>query len=389
MTYISLFSGIGGLESASEPPSACCEMDEACRKVLARRFPAAHLHDDVTTFKPPSADVVVGGWPCQDLSVAGAGAGLRGERSSLFYELVRVARESGASSIVAENVPNLLRMDNGSVFEQILLALAESGFPHVAWRTLDARAFGLPHHRNRVFIVASKDRDLSLQIHRPLPSPSARTESTSFAAGFYTTAGLQSICYSEGFSPTLKVGSGLSIPSPPGFFFDGTVRKALPGECLALQGFDSDELALPGIRPADKYRMAGNAVAVPVGRFAVDSVVRPGNFNEPFLMGHSRVAPDGIYNGKTMFGVSHQRRPLDSRLGEFIDRRDRGPLSERAASGLVRRLHRSGKPCPPGLWDVLLELSGLALDPPSESHATGNAKRPSHPRPIVSTATLF
>ena len=71
MKYISLFSGIGGLESSQKPPVLCCESDGDARWVLGRKFPNSELHDDVVSLVPPPADVVAGGWPCQDLSIAG------------------------------------------------------------------------------------------------------------------------------------------------------------------------------------------------------------------------------------------------------------------------------------------------------------------------------
>lgn len=110
MRYISLFSGIGGLESSSQTPLAVCEIDPWCQKVLSRKFPEAELSKDVRSFIPPAVDVVVGGWPCQDISAAGLRKGLAGERSGLFFRMLDVAIEAGAHTIVAENVPNLLRL---------------------------------------------------------------------------------------------------------------------------------------------------------------------------------------------------------------------------------------------------------------------------------------
>ena len=84
---VSCFSGVGGLEG-SDPALAFCESDEQAQIVLRRRHPEAKIHDDIATFQPPKAEVILGGWPCQDISVAGNQAGLTGERSGLFYELL-------------------------------------------------------------------------------------------------------------------------------------------------------------------------------------------------------------------------------------------------------------------------------------------------------------
>jgi DNA (cytosine-5)-methyltransferase 1 len=357
MRLISLFSGIGGLESASIDPILCCELDPPCRDLIQRRMPRAALHDDVTTLRPPPADAILGGWPCQDLSVAGLRAGLDGSRSGLFFDLVRIAVDSGATSLVAENVPNLLTMEGGGVFREVLQRLTEAGFPHIAWRVLNARQFGLPHERRRVFIIASKDRQVARALHRPLPGPSVATAARgeNGAAGFYWTAGIQSLCYSPGFCPTLKVGSSLSIPSPPAVHFGTTVRKLRPDECLVLQGFDPTDFE--GVRPGDAYRMAGNAVAVPVGQFVVDSLIAEVN-DDPFIVGFGAITESGLMEEGTPYEVEHPPPALCSNLEAVIDMTDRTELSPRAARGLLTRLERSGKPCPEALRARLGELAG-------------------------------
>ena len=133
MRYLSCFSGIGGLE-ATDSPVLLCEMDDDARRVLSEVHPSAELWPDVETLVPPRVDVVAGGWPCQDLSVAGLRAGLEGLKSRLLLEMLRVAKEAGAHTVVAENVPNLLRMRSGLEFRASLTAFHRFGFGCVAWR---------------------------------------------------------------------------------------------------------------------------------------------------------------------------------------------------------------------------------------------------------------
>lgn len=348
--YVSLFSGIGGLESEVDPPLLCCEKDPACARLLAQRYAGVEVHPDVVALRPPAAEVIAGGWPCQDLSVAGLRRGLEGARSGLFFALLRIAREAGAHTVLAENVPNLLVLEGGRTFARVLDAFAADGFPFVAWRKLNARAFGLPHQRERVLIVASRHREVALALHRPLPPlPAARGESR--AAGFYWTAGLHSICYSDGFVPTLKVGSALSIPSPPALHFDGCVRKATPAECLRFQGFDpADFQDMPA---KDVYRATGNAVAVPVGRFVFGCLrgEHPGRLQA--TPGGDRFRA-GLREPGGLFEVEAPPPPLAADLAAFVDRADRTPLPPRAAAGLLARLGRSGKPCPPDLLALLV-----------------------------------
>jgi DNA (cytosine-5)-methyltransferase 1 len=354
MKYISLFSGIGGLESTKYAPILCCEKDEACISVLEKRLGDVITHPDVSTLHPPKADVVTGGWPCQDISIAGRQKGLAGDRSGLFYQLLRIAREAKAHTIVAENVPNLIRMKGGRVFCEVLHAFEEAKFPIVAWRTINAREFGLPQERRRVFIIATKDPSIARALHRPFDHNSSTTWQTQpLCNGFYWTAGSRSICYSKGYVPTLKVGSGLSIPAPPAIHFDGCVRKVTAEETLRLQGFDPVDFQ--EVAEKDIYRMTGNAVAAPIGSFVMDSVETP-SLNDHLNKGLN-FGPSGIFQDDKFYEVIHEPTPLATNLHTYIDTNDRSPLSSRAAAGLLKRLLRSGTPCPPDLKSLLFELS--------------------------------
>lgn len=358
MRYISLFSGIGGLESEDAAPQLVCECDEQCRKVLSRKYPSAEICEDVISLRPPKADVVAGGWPCQDLSVAGKQAGLSGERSGLFYHMMRVAQEAEAETVVAENVPNLVTMSEGRVFEEVISTMRERGFENVAWRLLNSRQFGLPHQRRRIFIVASKRPDLARALHRPIPTRRCKPRKKGDASAFYWTAGIHGICYADGVVPTLKVGSSLSIPSPPALHFDDIVRKATANECLKLQGFKLSPFK--GIADKNKYSMAGNAVSVPVGQFVFDSCKGEHEGVKPktsMLMGFGRLPYDGMVIEGEFFQVHHPEPKLATNLRDFINLKVRSFLSTRAASGLLRRLTRSGKPCPEALREILQVLA--------------------------------
>src|SRR5437879_1759336 len=95
-SYLSLFSGAGGFEHPHIVPLVVCENDPACARVLRRRIPGAPLQADVRHLAAPRAEFVVGGWPCQDISSAGSMLGLDGERSGLFFDMLRVARRAKA-----------------------------------------------------------------------------------------------------------------------------------------------------------------------------------------------------------------------------------------------------------------------------------------------------
>lgn len=163
MKFISLFSGIGGFDLAFERAGmecvAVCEIDKNAQSVLRRHFPKAELFDDVRkvgkeTHERKSVDLICGGFPCQDVSIAGRRAGLAGERSGLWFEFARVIDELEPQWVVIENVPGLLSSNGGKDFAVIIRWLAQRGYG-VAWRVLDAQYFGVPQRRRRVFVVAS------------------------------------------------------------------------------------------------------------------------------------------------------------------------------------------------------------------------------------------
>jgi len=160
----SLFSGIGGFELGFERAamrvSWQVEQDAYCRAVLARHFPDARRFEDVREVGIDNldpVDLVCGGFPCQDLSSAGRGAGIDGARSGLWSEFARIVRELRPGYVVVENVPALLtgkgkRWDRGPI-GRVLRDLAEARYD-AEWACLSAREFGAPHLRKRVWIVA-------------------------------------------------------------------------------------------------------------------------------------------------------------------------------------------------------------------------------------------
>lgn len=156
----SLFSGIGGFELAG----AWCghhtiwqsEIDPYCIALLAERFPGVPNLGDITridwrTVETP--DIVVGGFPCQDISTAGKGAGLAGARSGLWYEYVRAIRDLGPRYIIVENVSALLFRG----IDVVLGTLADLGYD-AEWQMYGAADLGAPHRRHRLWLLAYPNR---------------------------------------------------------------------------------------------------------------------------------------------------------------------------------------------------------------------------------------
>jgi len=191
LTIGSLFSGIGGfdlgLERAGMRTLWFCEQDPFCQRVLARHWPGVPIHSDVCALvgdadrassdahatagasrsatgerggvgalpvRVPYVDVLCGGFPCQDLSYAGAGAGLTGARSGLWSEYARLIGELGPRYVVVENVAALLARGLGTV----LADLAALGYD-AEWDCIPASAVGAPHRRDRIWLVAYPGSD--------------------------------------------------------------------------------------------------------------------------------------------------------------------------------------------------------------------------------------
>jgi len=157
LTFGSLFAGIGGFDLGLERAGMRCEwqveIDPYARAVLAKHWPGVRRHDDVRTFPPPEGewgvDVICGGFPCQDISVAGKGAGLAGARSGLWYEYARIIGELRPRYVIVENVAALLT--RGA--DVVLGTLASLGYD-AEWHVIPASAVGAPHRRERLWVVA-------------------------------------------------------------------------------------------------------------------------------------------------------------------------------------------------------------------------------------------
>lgn len=155
LTFGSLFSGIGGFDLGFERAGMECrwqvEIDPFCLEVLAKHWPDVKRYKDVTKCGDDleHVNLICGGFPCQDISFAGYGAGLDGERSGLWREMVRIIRMVEPRYVVVENVSALLARGMGIVLRD----LAELGYD-AEWDCFSACSFGAPHVRRRVFVVA-------------------------------------------------------------------------------------------------------------------------------------------------------------------------------------------------------------------------------------------
>ena len=161
MRVLDLFSGIGGfslgLERAGMQTVAFCEIEPYPRAVLRKHWPNVPCYDDIRTLTADRlradgivSDVICGGFPCQDISVAGGGAGINEDtRSGLWSEYARLVGEIRPKFIIVENVSALL----GRGLDRVLRDLAQIGYD-AEWHCIPASALGAPHRRDRIWIVA-------------------------------------------------------------------------------------------------------------------------------------------------------------------------------------------------------------------------------------------
>lgn len=345
MRYGSTFSGLGGIDLAFDRAGWRCafqaERDPQCIKVLEKHWPDVPRFTDVCDVTaaavPVQLDALVGGFPCQDLSVAGRRAGLAGKRSGLFWEFARIAGEFRPRWILLENVPGLLSSNEGRDMRAIVDALVELGYGW-AYRVTDAQWFGVPQRRRRVFIVGCLGdfrRAAAVLFEReslPWDTPPRREKGARVAAGLTSGSaagsgvnrpgrrceddvnlsfGAQSSFGGYGHDmPTLRAEGGdcaggvpfaiqeravseseTSGPGGKGYQADvaytlesrhhqqnvatpSMVRRLMPVECQRLQGLPDDWFDGLNLSDSAKYRMCGNSVAVP----CVEWIARRMNF---------------------------------------------------------------------------------------------------------------
>ncbi len=166
MNFISLFAGIGGFDLGLERAGMNCvaqvEIDDFAQSILNKHWPSVPKFKDVRDVGKENlqpANLICGGFPCQDVSLQGERKGLGGKRSTLWSEFHRIICEIRPGWVVIENVLGLLSSDNGGFFRKILWELSKIGYD-AQWDVIPTGyTFGLPHQRERVFIVAYPKRE--------------------------------------------------------------------------------------------------------------------------------------------------------------------------------------------------------------------------------------
>jgi DNA (cytosine-5)-methyltransferase 1 len=358
-----LFAGVGGIErglaQAGHHAELLCENDLAAREVLAEWFSDVKHCGDVRLLAklPRKTTLVAAGFPCQDLSQAGKTIGIAGTRSGLVGEVFRLLEQHRTPWVLLENVPFMLQLGRGEAMNVITTALEALGYKW-AYRVVDARAFGLPQRRRRVYLVASNVGDprtvLFADEAGSVDEPILNGHPV--ACGFYWTEGIRGLGWAVDAVPTLKGGSSLGIPSSPAILLpSGEVVTPDIRDAERLQGFPPN-WTKPAERVAKKgarWKLVGNAVSVPAAAWVGRRLAKPGKVREFNLtpLGDSRRWPTAAWNvGEGRVGVDASEWPVRRRyssLDAFL-RYAPNPLSLKATSGFLRRTEVAKLRFPPG-----------------------------------------
>ncbi len=310
MTFIDLFSGIGGfrlgMEQAGHICLGHCEIDKFANKsYIAMHKPkeSEWYADDITRVRAedvPKADCWCFGFPCQDISVAGKQQGFRGRRSSLFFTVTSLIRgqkeENKPAYLFIENVKNLLSINRGIDFARLLMELDEIGYD-AEWAVINS-ADVIPQNRERVFIIGHLRGRSTRKVF-----PVKRTNGENFTPNRLKLFSLingenkvqSRIYHAEGICPALNTGTGgnlepkiatlynsdrsgnvrcldanyfkgLGSKQRTGVYDRYKIRKLTPKECFKLQGFPDEyfDRAQEVNSDSQLYKQAGNSVTVPV-----------------------------------------------------------------------------------------------------------------------------
>lgn len=311
LNVLSLFSGIGAFEKALSNLNipynllAYCEID----KYASKSYSAIHgvseelnLHDvtkvDSLDILDDDVDFITYGFPCQDISTAGKQRGFTDEdgnrtRSGLFFEALRIIEEFQPKFAIAENVKALTSKKFTEEFKTVLESLEEAGYNNY-WQVLNAKDYGIPQNRERVFIVSiRKDIDKGFTFPKPIPLElrlKDLLEDNVDEKYYLSEKMLEKLTYSENIkdSDIVKVGNlhkggqkgdvissdGISscltatdYKQPKQIVESIRIRKLTPTECYKLQGFTSEDCKKAseiGVSNSQLYKQAGNSICVSV-----------------------------------------------------------------------------------------------------------------------------
>lgn len=286
MKFLELCAGIGGFRQALENLGCECvgysEIDKHAIKLYSAFFNDERNFGDVTKIeaeKLPDFELLVGGFPCQAFSIAGKRGGFDDTRGTIFFDFARIMKAKKPKFAIFENVKGLLNHDEGKTYETMLRTLDEIGYD-AQWGILNTRFHGLPQNRERVYIVANlRERSSTKILFERGNGGEDKVERTqqSIIGNYHTKSGKthqrSGVLNENSIAPCLTVSD---YKEPRMVKIGDKVRRLTPKECFRLQGFKDEMVEFGyklGISDTQLYKMAGNAVSVPVVEWVAQRVL--------------------------------------------------------------------------------------------------------------------
>lgn len=307
LKMVDLFSGTGAFSRAFESTSRvnvvfANDMVEHSKRIYDANFSHELTMGDLNGINVadiPAHDILTGGFPCQPFSIAGKKEGFNDERSNVFWKILEIVDAHQPVCIVLENVKNLLSHDGGNTFKTITDNISERGY-HIKHRVLNtAEITGIPQHRERIYIVCLKSKAVFDQFELDFPAIekmriSDMLETGDIPAKYYYTSKSQTWgLVSEGVAkqdtiyqyrrvyvrenksnecPTLTANMGSGGHNVPLILDKKGIRKLTPRECFNFQGFPATYVLPNDMSDANLYKLAGNAVSLPVVKLIADRI---------------------------------------------------------------------------------------------------------------------
>ena len=296
LNMIDLFAGSGAFTLAFQEtgvnPVFSNDVCKNSKQIYESNFGHTLTLEDINNVKNtviPSHDILTAGFPCQPFSVAGRREGFDDERANVFWKILSIIDEHEPGCVILENVKNITTHDDGRTFGTIKTSLEKRGY-HLIYKILDtAKITGIPQHRERIYIVCLKSKNVFDKFSLDFPSVDKRKIADFLQEDvpqkyYYTdrssTWGLVSesvkkkgIVYQyrrtyvrenkSNECPTLTANMGTGGHNVPLILDDKGIRKLTPRECFNLQGFPTT-YNLSGLSDSALYKLAGNAVSVPI-----------------------------------------------------------------------------------------------------------------------------
>ncbi len=304
LRLVDLFAGSGAFTLAFESTGKveCVYSNDMVKESkeiydtnFSHKLTLGDLNDiDVSTI--PSHDILTGGFPCQPFSIAGKREGFNDKRSNVFWKILEIIDYHNPKCIVLENVKNLVSHDDNKTFETIKENLEKRGYKLVYKVLNTSTVTNIPQHRERIYIVGlkigNKDFDLEFpsvskkqiveMLEENIPSKYYYTEKSSTWELVKENVTKKNTIYQyrrvyvrenkNKECPTLTANMGTGGHNVPLIIDEKGIRKLTPRECFNFQGFPKD-YKLPSMSDGNLYKIAGNAVSVPVVKLIADRLV--------------------------------------------------------------------------------------------------------------------